>query len=140
MSLSSNPAFKAKNPLTSCIFLSLTLLITHNGPLFVLILPLKYFTWHACMLSNVQLFATSWIVACRALLSMEFSRQKYWSGLPLPISGDLSDPGIELVSGLTGRVFTTALQYLLFCNKAIISWQNCDYFNITVPSTSQVLN
>ena len=27
-----------------------------------------------------------------------------------------------------------------FCNKAIISWQNCDYFNITVPSTSQVLN
>ena len=39
------------------------------------------------------------IHACRnvnqAPLSMEFSRQKYWSGLPFPSPGDLSDPGIE---------------------------------------------
>ena len=33
--------------------------------------------------------------ACQALLSMEFSRQEYWSGLPFPFSGDLSDPGIR---------------------------------------------
>ena len=34
-------------------------------------------------------------VACKSSLSMEFSRQEYWSGLPLPSPGDLSDPGIE---------------------------------------------
>ena len=34
-------------------------------------------------------------VALQALLSMEFSRQKYWSGKPFPSSGDLPDPGIE---------------------------------------------
>ena len=34
-------------------------------------------------------------VACQALLSMEFSRQEYWSGLPFPFPGDLPDPRIE---------------------------------------------
>ena len=46
-------------------------------------------------LSHVQLFATPWTVAHQAPLSMEFSRQEYWSGLPFPSPGDLSDPGIE---------------------------------------------
>ena len=47
--------------------------------------------------SWVQLFATLWTVAHQAPLSMEFSREEYWSGLPLPSPGDLSDlPGIEL--------------------------------------------
>ena len=36
-----------------------------------------------------------WTVACQALLSMEFSRQEYWSGLPCPPPGDLPDPGME---------------------------------------------
>ena len=36
-----------------------------------------------------------WTVACQALLPMGFSRQEYWSGLPLPSPGDLPDPGIE---------------------------------------------
>jgi len=36
-----------------------------------------------------------WTVACQAPLSMEFSRQEYWSGLPFPSSGDLPDPRIE---------------------------------------------
>ena len=35
-------------------------------------------------LSRVQLFATPWTVACQAPLSMGFSRQEYWSGLPFP--------------------------------------------------------
>ena len=35
------------------------------------------------------------MVACQAPLSMEFSRQEYWSGLPFPSPGDLSDPRIE---------------------------------------------
>ena len=38
-----------------------------------------------CVLSHVQCFATLWTVTCQALLSMEFSRQEYWSGLPFPI-------------------------------------------------------
>ena len=36
-----------------------------------------------------------WTVAHQAPLSMEFSRQEYWSGLPFPPPGDLPDPGIE---------------------------------------------
>ena len=39
--------------------------------------------------------ATPWTVACQAPLSMGFSRQEYWSGLPCPSPGDLPDPGIE---------------------------------------------
>ena len=39
--------------------------------------------------------ATPWTVACQAPLSMGFSRQEYWSGLPLPSIGDLTDPEIE---------------------------------------------
>ena len=47
------------------------------------------------LFSHVQLFATIWTVACQAPLSMEFSRQEYWSGLPCPPSRDLPNPGIE---------------------------------------------
>ena len=39
--------------------------------------------------------ATPWTIACQAPLSMGFSRQEYWSGLPFPSPGDLPDPGIE---------------------------------------------
>ena len=48
--------------------------------------------------NSIRLIATLWTVACQAPLSIEFSRQEYWSGLPFPPPGDLSDPGIELVS------------------------------------------
>ena len=47
------------------------------------------------LLSRVRLFATPWTVAYQASLSMGFSRQEYWSGLPFPSPGDLPDPGIE---------------------------------------------
>ena len=47
------------------------------------------------LLSLVWLFATPWTVACQTPLSMGFSRQEYWNGLPLPSPGDLPDPGIE---------------------------------------------
>ena len=46
-------------------------------------------------LSHVQLFATLWMVAHQASLSMRFSRQESWSGLPCPPPGDLCNPGIE---------------------------------------------
>ena len=41
---------------------------------------------------------TPWTVACHVSLSMEFSRQEYWTGLPFPTPGDLPDPGIKPVS------------------------------------------
>ena len=46
-------------------------------------------------LSRVRLFAIPWTVAYHAPPSVEFSRQEYWSGLPLPSPGDLPNPGIE---------------------------------------------
>ena len=62
--------------------------------------------------SRVHLFVTPWTVAHHAPLSMGFSRQEYWSGLPCPPPGDLPDPGVELVSlmspALAGRFFTTS--------------------------------
>ena len=47
------------------------------------------------MLSRVQFFVTSWTVARQAPLSMGFSRQEYWSGLPFLPPGDLPEPGIK---------------------------------------------
>ena len=71
---------------------------------------------HACVLNcfpQVQLCATLWIVAHQAPLSMGFSRQEYWSGLPCPPPENLPDPGIELMSlispALAGRFFTTSI-------------------------------
>ena len=59
--------------------------------------------------SHVQLFATPWTVAHQAPLSMGFSRQKYWSGLPFPPPGDLPHPRIKPMSpaspALAGRFF-----------------------------------
>ena len=46
-------------------------------------------------LSRIRLFVTPWIVAYQAPLSMGFSRQEYWSGLPFPSPGNLPHPGIE---------------------------------------------
>ena len=46
-------------------------------------------------LSRVRLFATPWTVARQAPLSVGFSRQEYWSGLPFPSPGDLPNAGIE---------------------------------------------
>ena len=63
-----------------------------------------------CVLSHGQVFATPRTIACRDPLSMEFSRQEYWSRLPFPHPGDLPKPGIKLESpacrALVGRFFT----------------------------------
>ena len=60
--------------------------------------------------SCVQLFVALCTVARQAPLSMGFSRQEYWSGLPFPPPGDLPDPGIEFESlvspALAGGLFT----------------------------------
>ena len=59
----------------------------------------------------VQLCATLWTVARQAPLSLGFSRQEYWSGLPFPSAGGLPDPGIEPAfpgfPASAGRFFTT---------------------------------
>ena len=47
------------------------------------------------LLSCVRLFATPWTVAYQTSLSMGFSRQEYWSGLPFPSPRDLPNPGVE---------------------------------------------
>ena len=61
--------------------------------------------------SHVRLFATPWTVALQAPLSVGFSRQENWSGLPFPTLGDLPNPGIEPMSltfpALASRFFTT---------------------------------
>ena len=65
-----------------------------------------------CMLihfSRVRLWATLWTAAHQAPLSMGFSRQEYWSGLPCPPPRDLPDPGMEprslMSPALAGRFF-----------------------------------
>ena len=62
--------------------------------------------------SHVQFFVNPWTVARQASLSMGFSRQAYWSGLPCPPPGDVPNPGIEPVSlmspALAGGFFTTS--------------------------------
>ena len=62
---------------------------------------LKALIMCVCLLSclgHTLLFVTIWTVACQSLLSMGFSRQEYWSGLPWPSPGDIPDPGIEPTS------------------------------------------
>ena len=60
---------------------------------------------------SLSLFAGPWTVAHQAPLSMEFSKQEYWSGLPLPPPEDLPNPGIKPTSNvsprLAGGLFTT---------------------------------
>ena len=67
---------------------------------------------HAQLLSHVRLFVTTRTVAHQAPLSIAFSRQEYWSGLPCLPLGDLPDPGIEPASlmspALAGRFFITS--------------------------------
>ena len=55
----------------------------------------KFLEWWWKSLSHVQLSVTPWAVACQVPLSMEFSRQEYWSGLPFPSPGYLPNPGIK---------------------------------------------
>ena len=80
----------------------------------------------ACVFSHIQLFATPWTVAHQAPLSMGFSRQEYWSGLPFPSPGDLPDLGIEHEYHVS----------FLHCRQILYHWasyiwfQNCYYFTL----------
>jgi len=65
-----------------------------------------------CRFSCVHFFVTLWPVALQAPLSLAFSRQEQWSGLPCPLPGDPSNPGMEPASlmspVLVGRFFITS--------------------------------
>ena len=64
---------------------------------------------------RVQLFATPWTVAYQASLSMGFSRQEYWSGLPSPSPGDPEIQPASLASpALTDGFFTTSATWEAF--------------------------
>ena len=64
-------------------------------------------TCYAQLCPTAQLFAAPCMAACQAPVSIEFSRQEYWHGLPFPFLGDLPDPGIKSqVSHIAGRFFT----------------------------------
>ena len=92
------------------VLAAVTSMVLLHLPLQTTVLP-PIMAWPTCMLSPVQLCATPWTVACQAPLFMGFPRQEYWSGLPCPPPGDLSNPGIELMSlmspTLADRFFTT---------------------------------
>ena len=69
------------------------------------------------LFSPVRLFVIPWTVTCQAPLSMGFSRKEYWSGLPCPPPGDLTDPEIE-PSSLT----SPALAGGFFITSATLKW------------------
>ena len=81
---------------------------------------------HPSHFSCAWFFVTLWTAAHQALLSMGFSRQEYWSGLPCPPPGDLPHPRTEPESPASaGRFFTTSVTW-----KACISWCQGLYFSI----------
>ena len=87
-------------------------------------------------LLQLCLFETLWMVACQAPLSLGFSRQEYWSGLPYPPPGDPPDPGIEprslMSPALAGGLFTTSAT--LVKHK---TWYASSRFSINEPVSSE---
>ena len=75
-------------------------------------------------LSLVQLFTTPWIVTLQALLSMQFSRQDYWSRLPFPSPGDVplekgSNPPLLHLLHWQVDTFTTVPYILSLCMSSL---------------------
>ena len=67
-------------------------------------------------LSHAKLFAVPWTIACQAPLSMEFSRQKFWSGQPFPSPGNFLDP--------SPLQFRQILYHLSHQGNPLNMWQN----------------
>jgi len=80
-----------------------------------------YFLCCVCAKSlwSCPLFVTLWTIGLKAPLSMGFSRQEYWSGLPFPSAEDLPNPGIKptslMSSALAGAFFTTNVTQEVSC-------------------------
>ena len=90
---------------------------------------MTYLCINVCTLSRVRLFATSW-----PPLSLEFSRQEYWSVLPFPSPGDLLGPGMEPISlvspVLAGCFFFFLIFIYLFILFYFLALQHCIDFAI----------
>ena len=86
-----------------------------------------------CMCNHVQLFVTPWTLALQTSLSMGFPRQEYWSGLPFPSSGNIPNPGIELLGYSQPRIsyvsWITDIRRVLYqlrqWGSPINRWYNC---------------
>ena len=76
------------------------------------------------MLSCVQLFVTPWTVAHQAPLSMGFSRQEYWHGLPFPSPGYLTDPGIKPISFKSPALQADSFFFLV----VVVGGGICEFF------------
>ena len=94
--------------------------------------------------SRVRLFVTLWTVDCQALLSMGFSRQECWGGLPCPPPGHLPDPGVKPASlmspALAGGFFTASATWeahiLVLCLVTQLCPTPCDSMDFSPPSFS----
>ena len=90
-------------------------------------------------LSRVQLFATLWTVAHQAALSMGFSSQEYWSGLPFPSPKDLPNPRIEPGSpALQADALSSEPPgkptFMINCKKNLFGWAKKVYILISNQS------
>ena len=119
------------------IFCKMYFLINSNIYLIIvkLLSNIYLITVHARVLSrlsHVWLFATLWTVARQAPLSIGFSRQEYWSGLPCPLWGGLPDLRIEPTSVppalQAGFLTTVPPRNPFICQKC--SWRNCDVIQV----------
>ena len=107
-------------------------------------LPSRFFWMVSCQcpsvyqsLSRVQFFVILWTITHQILLSMGFSRQEYWSGLPFPSPGDLPNPGIvptspELQTFLTTQATREALVFCLPNLYDYLPSRHC-YLNVSNP-------
>ena len=90
---------------------------------------------HSCLVASVRSdTATQWTVACQAPLSMGFSRQEYWSGLPCPPPGDLPNPGIEATSLMSKQMLV--LLYLFLSFKFFSLKKNFYFFSVGYDSSA----
>ena len=81
--------------------------------IYISIYPPIYGSTYVCITlhSCVRLFTTPCAVACQVTLSMGFSRQEYWSGLPCPPPGNLLNPGLEPRSPAEGLLHCRQILY-----------------------------
>ena len=93
-----------------------------------------------CFFSHVQLFATLWTLACKAPLSMGFSRQEYWSGLPCPPPGELPHPRDQTrasyLLSLASAGRQTRVSYLL--SLALAGRQTCVSYLLSLASAGRL--
>ena len=91
----------------------------------------KPVNYHMCVLNRLshgRLFVTLWTVARQAPLSLGFSRQEYWSGLPPPPPGDFQDPGIESKSLMSPAL---AGGFFGWINNKVLSVEHRELYSIS---------